>query len=198
MSYRIYQTESFVLSSRSDKEANKYFKLFTEELGVIGATAQGVRLLKSKLRYGLTDFSYVSVAVLRAKHAWKITSAKPVANAYTGLSENPNGRDAFVRVLALVARLTPGEEPNRLLFQTVRDGFLFLQSSALSADESLDAECVLVLRILHLLGYLGSDDVLAPFLDAAASLDRALIASAASVRRRALAHINRSLEATQL
>ncbi len=48
MSHSIYHTEGFVIASQDTGEANKYYKIYTKDFGLIGATAQGVRHLKSK------------------------------------------------------------------------------------------------------------------------------------------------------
>jgi len=76
--YRTYTTEAVVLGSRDAGEANKYYFLLTRELGLIHAFAQGVRELKSKLRYSLAELSYVKVSLVRGKEKWRLTSVVPL------------------------------------------------------------------------------------------------------------------------
>ena len=55
MAHHVYTTPAYLIESTPSGEANKSYLLFTKDLGMIRATAQGVRLLKSKLRYSLQD-----------------------------------------------------------------------------------------------------------------------------------------------
>ena len=50
MSHKIFHTEGIVLSSKDTKESDRYLAVFTKELGLVKATAQGIRKLESKLR----------------------------------------------------------------------------------------------------------------------------------------------------
>ena len=65
--HHIYHTEAFVLGSRNVGEANKMLSLYTRELGLVYAHAQGIRLGKSKLRFGLQDFSHATVDLVQGK-----------------------------------------------------------------------------------------------------------------------------------
>ena len=75
MLHHIYHTEGFVLSGQSVGEANKYFRIFTKDFGMVGAMAQGIRLLQSKLRYSLQDYSYSKISLVRGKQVWRIVGA---------------------------------------------------------------------------------------------------------------------------
>jgi recombinational DNA repair protein (RecF pathway) len=79
--YTIHRTEGYVLKSSSQGEANRRIDLLTKELGLIRGTAQGVRYLKSKLRYSLTDFARVDIALVRGKDTWRT-----LQNTMTSLS----------------------------------------------------------------------------------------------------------------
>ena len=106
--HNIYTTEGFILKSVNFGEANKYFFIFTKDFGLIKATAQGVRLLKSKLRYSLEDFSFTQVSIVRGKEVWRITSAQKIS----GL----NYLLLISKIFSLLLRLLHGEEKNdRLL-----------------------------------------------------------------------------------
>jgi len=63
--HHIYHTHGFILSSRNNGEANRMLMIYTREMGLIRAVAQGIRLHKSKLRFTLQDFSYVNVDLVR-------------------------------------------------------------------------------------------------------------------------------------
>ncbi|MCE9517782.1 recombination protein O N-terminal domain-containing protein, partial [Candidatus Nomurabacteria bacterium] len=72
--HHIYHTKSFVIGSYNRGEANKILVLYTREMGLVRAVAQGIRLNKSKLRFGLQDFSYASVDLVRGRDIWRVTS----------------------------------------------------------------------------------------------------------------------------
>ncbi len=56
--HHIYHTEGIILGSKNYGEAGKYYSIFTRDLGMIYASAQGVRKMSSKLRFILQDFAY--------------------------------------------------------------------------------------------------------------------------------------------
>ncbi|HFC76631.1 MAG TPA: hypothetical protein ENJ27_00135 [Candidatus Moranbacteria bacterium] len=80
--HNIYNTEGIVLSSFGVGEANKFFHIFTRELGLIQATAQSVRELKSKNRYGLQDFSVSDFSLVRGRDIWRITNVLSQENLF--------------------------------------------------------------------------------------------------------------------
>src|SRR5947207_241148 len=110
MSHHIYQTDGFILASFDRGEANRYFHIFTRDLGMIQATAQGVRLIESKLRYSLQDYSLSHLSLVRGKDVWRITSASKLFNLHEEF-----GREqftVFARVFSLLRRLIAGEAKN--------------------------------------------------------------------------------------
>ena len=73
--HHMYHTEGIILGSRNYDEAGKYYSIFTRDLGMIQASAQGVRKMSSKLRFILQDYSYVKVDLVKGKDFWRVTSA---------------------------------------------------------------------------------------------------------------------------
>ena len=65
--HHIYTTKAIIIRSIPIGEANKYYFLLTEDLGFIRATAQGVRLDKSKLKGHLQDFCFVEISLVKGK-----------------------------------------------------------------------------------------------------------------------------------
>ena len=76
--HHIYTTEAIIIKSISMGEANRIYFLLTRDLGFIKATAQGVRLAKSKLKGHLLTFSLVKISVVKGKDLWRITSAESI------------------------------------------------------------------------------------------------------------------------
>ncbi len=86
--HHIYHTEGIILGSKAYGEAGKCYYIFTKDLGMIFASAQGVRKISSKLRYVLQDFSYIKLDLVRGKDFWRLTSASKT-NALESIAKNP-------------------------------------------------------------------------------------------------------------
>jgi len=205
MSHTIYTTEGFILKSVNFGEANKYFFIFTHEFGLIKAAAQGVRHLKSKLRYGLEDYSLAQVSVVRGREIWRLTSAEKIL-ALRLCEGNPEAiqTEKFLllsRIFALLLRLLHGEERNDLLFESVKEGMIFLESletSRLNLDVDLaNFECILALRILSSLGYIGKLGDFDKF-TTSPYFTLELLGEMNTLKTRAILEINKSLKETHL
>lgn len=201
MSHHIYHTEGFILGSTAFGEANRHFKILTKDFGLIQASAQGVRFLKSKLRYSLQDFSFCELSVVRGREFWRITGASKKFNLREASGISTEASLVFVRVFALLGRLLRGEEKNLELYSHIESAAFFLRndnlSSRLSSNLIRNFEYVLVLRILSRLGYLGiSPDSLA-FVESLHWNEELLIRMSRAVPM-VIREINNSLKAADL
>jgi len=192
--HHIYHTEGIILGSKNYGEAGKYYAIFTRDLGMINASAQGIRKISSKLRFVLQDFSYVKIDLVRGKDFWRITSASKT-NKLESVLKNSFNITIFANITRLLKRLLAGEYPNPILFADLLNGFHFLEKSK-SENESENIEMVIVLRILNNLGYIGNNDVLknitkSPYEDG-------LIFEANKSRSKILSEINKAIHETHL
>ena len=80
--YHKHTTHAFVLDVSTSGEKNHFVTLFTREFGMIKAKAQSVRVMDSKLRYALQEYSYIEVSLVKGKDIWRITNALPIYNIY--------------------------------------------------------------------------------------------------------------------
>lgn len=194
MSYHRYQTECFVLRAADSGESSKVFSLFTRELGRVEAYAQGIRELKSKLRYGLQEHAYVYVELVQGKGMWRVVSAEPM-HAFDAPAEAHHA--LYARILSLVRNLVHGETDDPRLFDELCDAFTFLAHVNVDTHELRAFEALLVMRMLSILGYWAdTNDTYAHFLQA--NWAEALIREFAPLRRHTLADINTALRETQL
>lgn len=190
--HTILETDCFILKSTPSGEANKQIDLFTRDFGLIRATAQGLRYIKSKLRYSLTDFAYVRVSLVRGKEFWRITTASKIDDAMSGI-ESKEGRETLFRIFALLRRLLQGEETHPELFDLVEKVFELLKKNVdTSAVEELT-----VLRILYLLGYVKDDPALRTFVEGT-GFESDLLLKSAEARKMVVMEINRALQASSL
>jgi DNA repair protein RecO (recombination protein O) len=154
--HHIFHTQAFILSSRPQGEANMVYSLYTRELGLIRATAQGVRLEKSKLRYALQDFSVARIDLVRGKDIWRITSATP-GFLYTEVQSHVVGMRLLTRTSALIERLVQGEsEVHEHIYDDVLALLHYLDTTSYEVKRYETAELCFVLRLLKELGYIGN------------------------------------------
>ncbi len=196
MAHHVYNTEGFIIEASNSGEANKFFTVFTKELGMVRATAQGVRLLKSKLRFSLQEFSYAKISLVRGKEVWRITNAKIEWNLHTLFRDKKEVVFMLAQVFLLLKRLIPGEEKNEHLFSLIHTAFLYLQTHDFTKEEISAFEKILVINILNSLGYIGNNPELNEFINVPWSKE--ILESMEMKKKSALQEINRAIKATQL
>ncbi len=145
MSYHIYTTRGIVLATHPFKEADRVYTVLTRDLGLLRATALGVRKEVSKLRGNLEPYSLSHISFVKGKERWRITSAEFI-------SKIPSVR-AVANPLFLLEKLIQGEEAHPELFDEVEQSLL----SAGEYDEGF--ELGLVSHSLYHLGYLKESDL---------------------------------------
>ena len=195
--YSSYHTEAFIIKSYSSGEANKSFLLYTKRFGLILAFAQGIRFLKSKLRFNLQEYSYCEVSLVRGKEIWRLTGVKEIGNIYTELSNRREVFLVFARVFSLLNRLLHGEEKNERLFENIIYARNFILNNNLEKEDLRSFEYILAMRILKSLGYLGKSSIFEDFV-VSPYWDMELISKMRAVKSHALVKIRESLNETQL
>lgn len=145
MSYHIYTTKGLVLSEKPLREADRVYSILTRDLGLIRATALGVRYEKSKLRGLLEPVTLLSVSLVRGKEYWRITSAE--------IERRVVPEPEVLRPLALLEKLVQGEAPHPELFDVI-------EQLLTAVEHDGDFETRFVAGVLHHLGYLKESDLI--------------------------------------
>jgi recombinational DNA repair protein (RecF pathway) len=174
-------------------EANVLTYILARNLGLILASAQGVRQPSSKLSSALTEYERLTLSCIKGKNGWKITDARGVENMYFALPQYT--RELLARVGSLLIRMIPGEEPHAEVFDIVSSGFHFLKE--LEKKDVALFECLIVLRILYHLGYVVRDAVTEPFL-ASNEWNQSLLDALAEKRLELVKIINKGLTESNL
>jgi DNA repair protein RecO (recombination protein O) len=195
MSHKIHHTAGFVISGSNYGEANRYLFIFTDELGLVRASAQSLRKVSSKLRFSLQDFSYSKIDLVRGKEIWRVTNAKRISG-YEAFNKTPAGLKMLANIFRLIKRLCHGEDPNPELFSCLQEIYVFLEHEKLTGEDIKNFEAVSVLKILHCLGYIGDGKDLSIFVSN--SLSHSMLGEAKLARRVLIAEINKSLHESQL
>jgi recombinational DNA repair protein (RecF pathway) len=193
MSHTIYNTEAFVMSSYNSGEADKTYRLFTKDLGVITAKATSIRKVESRLRFFVQDFKYIDASLVKGKNYWRLVSARPIHELNSRKSLTTPSR---IRSLQLVSKLAPTEEPLADLFAELVSAYTFTSASHPSNEDMQSIEALIALKILHSLGYWGDDKtdvelVKSPF-------NEHIISKVKNSKKFIIKELNNSLRATQL
>ena len=159
--YAIQTTPGFVISSRPNGEAGKVLSIFTRDLGLIKASAQGIRFEKSKLRPFIQDYSTGVFSFVRGKEFWRLTSAQE------GIEHKvKNSHELFARIALLLGRLLQGEEAHPALFDMIDMCFMFINDHHdIDKESMMTLESLLVIRILQRLGYIAHTEELKSYIE---------------------------------
>ena len=157
--YHKHNTEGIVISGSNRGDSNRDILVFSIEFGLICVIVQNVRSLNSKLRYSVQDFSISNLTLIRGRNSWKLVGAKAEKNLFQNLKSSPLKLAVIANVFNLIKSLVGKEEENRDIFTIVKRFVLFIEE----ADDGAVplAECIVLLRILHNLGYMRNDPELA-------------------------------------
>ena len=146
MSYHIYTTDALILSARPLREADRVYAVLTRDLGLVKATALGVRKEGSKLRGSLEPISFAKLSLVRGKEYWRITSAE------SEMVVEP--KPEILRPLSLLEKLVQGEAHHPELFEAIKD--------FLAKEINDEFETLFVATMLFHLGYLKESDLSLP------------------------------------
>ncbi len=192
--HHIYHTEGIILGSKNFGEAGKHYNIFTRDLGMITATAQGVRKMSSKLRFILQDFAYLKIDLVSGKNIFRITTASKT-NKLEQIYKQPATLPVLANIARLLQRLLAGVESNEILFTELLQGLTILEK--VNTPEDLrNIEVIIVLRILNNLGYIGEHNALENLIKS--PFEENLILEVAKSRNEVLREINQALKETHL
>ena len=182
------------MESRNFGETGKYYSIFTRDLGMIYASAQGVRKMSSKLRFVLQDFAYVKIDFVKGKDFWRVTNASKT-NKLEKISKRLETFEVFANISHLLKRLLAGEDANEALFKDLISSLSVLEKSK-TTNELRNIEIIIVLRILNNLGYIGGSEIFKTLIKS--PFEENLIFEIGKSRAKILSEINKALRETHL
>lgn len=148
MAHQIYQTEGIILKKLNFGEADQLCYIYTEQFGMILASAKGIRLEKSKLRNHLNLFSFGRFGVISSREMWRIVDAEKIMPSL----ENQDDLKMFAEVAALAMRMVQGEERSEEIWRVIL-GFFCRVAGSESAEEKKVAQAMATAAMMHVLGY---------------------------------------------
>lgn len=149
MAHQIYLTEGIILKKKDYGEADRLLWIYTEKFGMIMASAKGVRLEKSKLRYGLELFSLGNFAVISSGEFWQIVDARD-----DRLASGELMLGCFAKMSGILLRMIKGQEKNDIVWQELKNFYRSLCRSEVSPAEAKDLEISTMANVLLGLGYI--------------------------------------------
>ena len=155
------------------------------------------------MRCGLQDFSKSHFSLARGKGVWRITNVACQGNLYYLFCADKEKLQIIARTASLLKQLLPNELENQNLYQIVIKAVDFLEKTALSGDDIKDFENIILLRILHNLGYfnetklINKTETYSIFLNDA-DWNKELLNKMNKIKRQAILDINTALYATHL
>lgn len=201
MAHHIYVTPGFVIDSKNRGDANKLLSIFTRDLGLILVSAQGIRHLKSKLRFHTDLLSYAEFSVVRGKEMWRLTGASGRSEEQNFLFEtlrtNSEYKLLFAKLFSLLKRLLHGEDPNVELYQLLVEGLTFLSQERVTGELLAAFEHIIVIRMLASLGYISGKGK-GSFFITQSGWNIPLLESAAKIRHELTMEINNALRESHL
>jgi len=162
--HHIHTTDGLVIHSKAHGEASKIVYIFTRDLGLVMAIAQGIRLEKSKLRYNICDYQISRFSLVHGKEFWRIVGVAGIEGDKKSVNESYHS--IFIPISLMIRRLIQGEEKHLEIYECLEScaNFInklsFLESTIFSTIESL-----LLIRILFRLGYVGDKHGFGEFLN---------------------------------
>ena len=156
MPHYLYQTEGFVIGSRSIGEGSRLLDLLTHHLGRVSILAQGTRELRSKLRYHLSELTFFQATLVKGREFWRLVGAAPITDfEVVSLVSDVHRRALTARLAFLLRRflVTDGKSNDPQLYLEIRSAVSFLVQHQLSQFELERYEIASVWRLLAQLGY---------------------------------------------
>lgn len=193
--YHFHRSAAIIIAARAAGEADRRYKLFTREFGLVVASARSVRAHASKLRYALQLYAEAEAVLVRGKGGWRITNAVPRRSFLAG-ADAPRRR-AIAVLFALLSRMLPEEEAMPALFDDIARNAPVIADSSRTDEEASDALDVLSLRALSALGYVGDAPDLSSF-TRLGPCESALLSSVRARRADIADAVNRALVESHL
>ena len=144
----IIKTDGVVIKRTNVGDNDVILTVFTEKMGVIKASARGVKSLKSRMAAGSALFTYGEFVLKQGKNMYSVSSCEPKESFYN-LATNIE-RLAFATYIADLTGYTVREEaPDGQLMS------LLLNTLYLIANSQRDLRLIKCVYELKLLNYLG-------------------------------------------
>lgn len=150
--YEIIHTQAIVLLDRVEKEYDKTFFLFTEELGLVSVQAVSVLKPGAKLLSMLQPHSIIECDIVVGKHSKKITSIIE-KKSYEQIFLNTHKKNSFLSIFNFIITMVPRNIPVRDVYGLFADFIRSLEGDTETSEVVQQKEVLTLYQILAALGY---------------------------------------------
>lgn len=148
--YHVYNTKAVIIKGFNRSEKDRFFRIFTKDLGLIDAVSISSREGKSKLRYSLQDLSLIDLSVVLGSGGFRIINCISDKNLFFKMAEDRVSLDFLKSFFAVFESLVVGQERDEEVFCLIEEMF---------REEKIDKfKYIFYLsKTLILLGYLSKE-----------------------------------------
>ncbi len=150
MSHHRYETKGFILGRRPYGESALILSVLSRDFGVVPVLAQGARDEYSKHRMSLMVAKPLEISLVRGREWWRLVGIR--CEDPTGMI--PAKQKLLERLATIIRHYVHGELSQPELFEVFTEAWNLPDNHFDDADKLLTIECLLVARLLSVLGYL--------------------------------------------
>ncbi len=154
--YEIIHTKAIVLLDRVEKEYNKIFFLFTEELGLVSVHAISILKPGAKLVSMLQPHSIISCDIVVGKHSKKITTIVE-KHPYEHIFLSPHKKQSFLSIFNFIIAMVPRNIPVKDVYALFSDFIYTLETDTHTEESVQQLEVRTLYKILASLGYIDTE-----------------------------------------
>ncbi len=154
MSHILYKTEGIILNQREFGEADRLFSFYTRDFGRIEAKAQGIRHLKSKLRYFLYGYAVIRLSFVSTQNGfWRLVDAEEI-EIFDSIRTESEKNSSCAKIIDFAERFIKGTIEDIFLWEEMREILSFLDSREMSDEDLKNFEIYAAARVMLRLGYI--------------------------------------------
>lgn len=147
-----YKTCGFVIKKSDISEADRIFKLFTEEFGKIEVLGRAIRKITSKLRAGIDIFSLSNIEFIQGKTYKTLTESFPL-NRFDNIRKDLGKLRIAHKITETIDNLIHGQEQDRNVWDLINEVFLKLEQESLQKNNYYLFYNYFIWNFLYLSGY---------------------------------------------
>jgi recombinational DNA repair protein (RecF pathway) len=150
-------TEAIVISRRHGREADRYYFLFSKEIGLVEVRVRAAGRSSSKLAGHLEPLAIVNVLLCKGKHGWQLNNVVAVNRP---LFNQPLAGKVYGAVGTIIKSLVPIESPEIQIYNDLRALLDYLRLQFNNVDQDIVCRSAILRFAWRALALSGHDDVL--------------------------------------
>lgn len=145
-------TQAVVISRRRWREADRFYVLFTKEMGRMEVKVRAAAKSSSKLAGHLEPLTVIEALIMKGKYGWQLNNVIILSKP---LIDQPLAGRAFGVIGTIVKSLIPIEQPEIEIYNNL----LFLLEYLKTAKDELAQRSALLRFVWRALALSGNDDI---------------------------------------